>query len=250
MMPHVELIDFTGKGRADEETYAARLLAFSKNTRLQMTPDGFGTWLAKPWPEIEAELAYMANTIPSSWEFVNATFTIQGATRAVVQQITRTRFTPMDADIFGSYAQQSQRVTDLSQVKVTVPPGLSPDQAYDYDRAADQALTNYRQAVAAGVPLEDARGLLPMNSQCNLLVAYNLRSLAEMFRKRESLRVQGEYVSIVRDMRAAIEVAWPWSKVFFVPKQHAAIALIEAVANTLPPDARHQLAKAADLLKL
>lgn len=251
----VTLIDHTGAGYAHRlgdppGSYAARLLAFTKNTRLAMTPGGFQEWLLKPWSEIEPELAYMATTIPSSWEFIDATFTLQGITRACAQQITRTRFTPMDGDIFGSYAMQSQRVTDMSDVEVTVPDGLTPYKTELYERFADEAIASYQAMVKADVPMEDARGLLPMNSQCNLVVKYNLRNLAELFRKRESLRVQGEYVEVVRQMRAAIETAWPWSIPFFIPKDHLAISIIEDVARLLPPEQKRQLAKAADLLKL
>lgn len=249
-MPKVGLIDFTGCGRPDQATYAGRLLAFTKNTRLQMTPDGFDHWLVKPWSEIEPELAYMANTIPSSWEFVDATFTLQGVTRACAQQITRTRYTPMDTDIFGSYAMQSQRVTDMSEVVITAPNHLGPDLVEEFEASAEQALLNYQSALDSGMPLEDARGLLPMNSQCNLVVKYNLRALSELFRKRESIRVQGEFVDIVRAMRAEIEAIWPWSAPFFVPKDHAAIAIIEKIAAGLPEHERRELAKAADLLKI
>lgn len=249
-MPKVALIDFTGCGRPDQATYAARLLAFTKNTRLQMTPDGFETWLNKPWSEIEPEIAYMARTIPSSWEFVEATFTLQGVTRACAQQITRTRYTPMDADIFGSYAMQSQRVTDMSEVEVTVPDDLFTSQSELYKVAADEAICNYAAALESGISMEDARGLLPMNSQCNLVVKYNLRALSELFRKRESLRVQGEFVGIVRAMRKEIERVWVWSAPFFVPKDAVAIEIIERIAAGLPEHDKRELAKAADLLKI
>lgn len=248
-MPHVAIIDFTGCGRPDEREYAARLLAFTKSTRLQMIPEGLAAFLAKPWADIESELAYMANTIPSSWEFVDCTFTLEGVTRAAAQQITRTRFTPMETDLFGSYAMQSQRVTDMSQVKVQRPKNLTPEQLVRWDDAAEEALFGYQSALKAGVPLEDARGLLPMNAECNLVVKYNLRMLADLFRKRESLRVQGEFVDVVRQMRAAVEAVWPWTAPFFVPKDHAAIAIIERIAATLPEYNKRELAKAADLIK-
>ena len=246
----VSLVDFTGCGRPDESEYAARLLAFTKNTRLQMTPNGFQDWLDKPWSEIEPELVYMTKTLPSSHEFVDATFTIQGVTRVFAQQLTRTRFTPIDSDIFGSYAMQAQRVVDVREAEVTTPERLAGPDRDAYEAAAAQAVASYSDLVAAGVPLEDARGLLPMNIQCNLVAKYNLRSMAEMFRKRESLRVQDEFVNVVRAMRAEVERVWPWSAAFFVPKTHLAIDIIEGVAKTLNDEQRKELGKAADLLKL
>src|SRR4051812_15472393 len=117
----VNLVSFTGDGHPTGPShYAAALLAFSKNTRLQMTPDGFSTWLNKPYDELMTELDYMVSTIPSSHEFVDLTFSIENVTRACAQQITRTRT--------ASYAMQSQRVTDVSSMGFRVPPNA--DDAY------------------------------------------------------------------------------------------------------------------------
>lgn len=251
-MTKVTIIDFTGSREWDEKArqeYAGRLLAFTKQTRLQMTPEGFEAFLLKPWDEIAPELAYMANTIPSSWEFVDVTFTLQGVSRACAQQLTRTRFTPMETDMFGSYAMQSQRVTDMSEVGVRRPTGMDAVQAEVWDDTVTAAKEGYESALATGIALEDARGLLPMNAECNLVVKFNLRMLAEMFRKRESLRVQGEFVELVRQMRGQVEAIWPWAAPFFVPKDAAAIAIIEGIAAKLPEHDRRELAKAADLIK-
>lgn len=261
--PTVQIITFTGQGNfgssehehvryTHESEFAARLLVFTKNTRLQMTPDGFDKFLKMPWAEIEAELNYMANTIPSSWEFASMTFAIRDVSRAAAQQITRTRFTPMDGDIFGSYAMQSQRVTDMREVGVHVPESVKDQHAYQ--DAMLSSLAGYDAAVKRGESLEDARGLLPMNAQCNLIVKYSLRQLVEMLRARDSLRVQGEYQEVARQMKALVLGVWPWSAPFFIPKDQKAIDLIEDVAKQMKEagvsgDLVMNLAKAADLLK-
>lgn len=241
-MAKVDIIDFTGSGRPDQREYAGRLLAFTKNTRLAMTPDGFNVWInEKPWSDIIKELNYMATTIPSSWEFAEVTFSIEGVTRACAQQITRTRQ--------ASYAMQSQRVTDMREVAVAIPEGLNGEQLTAYSLTASSALKGYSELVEAGTALEDARGILPLNTRCNLIAKYNLRTLVDLLRARQSLRVQGEYQDIAAQMRAAILAIWPWTETFFVPKHAQAIALIEDIAKTLPQDQQRQLAKAADLLK-
>jgi thymidylate synthase ThyX len=107
-MPEVSIIDYTGKGSRDESWHAARLLAFTKNTRLQMNPDGFKEFEDMPVQSIAEEIAYMATTIPSSWEFVDVTFLMTDLSRATAQQVTRTRT--------ASFAMQSQRVTEMSGV--------------------------------------------------------------------------------------------------------------------------------------
>lgn len=238
--PKVSLLWYTGKGTNDEQYYAARLLAYTKNTRLQMTPDGFDKFMNMPIEDLSKELLYMSNTIPSSWEFVDVIFSINNVTRACAQQITRTRT--------ASFAMQSQRVTDMSEVSYHI-----PDSVYDkddYSMRMRMALESYRIMVKDGEALEDARGLLPMNVHCNLIAKYNLRSLVDLLRARDSMRVQGEYQTIAKQMRDSIISAWPWAAPFFVPKDQKAIDLIEEVAHSLDnKELKMQLAKAADLLK-
>lgn len=241
-MPNVELIDYTGKGRHDEEWHAADMMIFTKSTRLSMTPGLLAQ--IKQWPgEAKlAELDYMAKTIPSSWEFVNFTFLISGVTRAVAQQITRTRT--------ASYAMQSQRVTDMSSVGYSLGNAEGTPNENFMRLGYESALHNYQLAVESGVALEDARGLLPLNVHCNLVAQYNLRTLSELILKRKSLRAQGEYVDIATAMEQEVLTALPWSASFFEPKRAKAVAMIEEIARRMPAPLQRDLAKVADLIKL
>lgn len=246
----VDLIDFTGAGTADPQWRAARLLAFTKNTRLNMNPDGFQRFLDMPLEDLKEELGYIVNTLPSSWEFVDATFVIREVSRACAQQITRTRWSPMEADIFGSYAMQAQRVTDVSDAPAYVPEALTGDDRAFYEECLEHQLDDYRDALDRGIHQEDARGLLPMHMSSNLVVKFNLRSLAELCRKRSSIRVQGEYNEVVRQMRELLIRQWPWVEPFFAMKETLASAIIEEVARELPRELKMKLAKAADLIKV
>lgn len=249
----VDLIDFTGAGSADEAWRAARLLAFTKSTRLNMNPEGLQRFLDMPLDELKGELGYIVNTLPSSWEFVDATFTIREVSRACAQQITRTRWSPMEADIFGSYAMQAQRVTDVSEAPMHIPPSVggegSPHRDF-YELALEEEQRLYRRALEMGIHQEDARGLLPMHTSSNLVVKFNLRALAELCRKRSSIRVQGEYNEVVRQMRELLIAKWPWVEPFFEMKEVLASRIIEEVARELPRDLKLKLAKAADLIKV
>jgi flavin-dependent thymidylate synthase len=207
----------------------------------------------------------MAGTIPSSWEFVDVTFTITGVSRACAQQITRTRFTPMDGDIFGSYAMQSMRVTELREMTFHVNPKLGVHEQQLLEEMHQEQAQAYHEAIELGIPVEDARGLLPLDTHCNLVVKFNLRQLVDMLRTRDqSLRVQGEYGSIAAEMKRLVLDIWPWSEKFFEPKDAKSVKMIEDVAQDLITfsgltdfgDQRHELrelgtklAKAADLLK-
>ena len=238
-MAKVTLIEYTGRGNVDP-LYAARLLAYTKNTRLNMTLEGLDSFKSKPVEEILKEIEYMAGTIPSSWEFVDLVFSLQDVSRACAQQITRTRT--------ASYAMQSQRVTDMSAVTFHIPASVKDRDGYEM--VLRLQLESYKAAVKNGEKLEDARGLLPMNVHCNLIAKYNLRSLVDLLKARDSLRVQGEYQDIARQMKEQVLAVWPWAATFFESKADKAVKMIESVAKeTNDWDHSMKLAKAADLIK-
>ena len=244
-MAKIELVEYTGKGRGDERWHAADLLIFTKQTRLEMSVDGLAKVKAMSDSEKRAELQYMAGTIPSSWEFVDLTFLISGVSRATAQQITRTRT--------ASYAMQSQRVTDLRGVGVVNPHQEGSAEAQAFSASVERCLAEYDAAIEAGVAPQDARGLLPMNVECNLVAKYNLRSLVELIAARRSLRAQGEYAQLADDMYKAVIEVWPWAAAFFEPKLAAAIGKLEALAQeqgiTVGKGLGWEIAKVIDLLR-
>jgi thymidylate synthase (FAD) len=238
-MPKVTLISATPQAR--------ELLIFTKQTRLEMSPDTMARVIAMSDAEKDAELAYMAGTIRSSWEFVDLTFLIQGTTRAIAQQITRTRQ--------ASYAMQSLRVVDARDIPVTNPFAGGDDIAKEvhFDLTAEEAKATYGRLVTLGAAKEDARGILPMNTQTSLVAKYNLRAFVDLVAARRSLRAQGEYGDIVRQMhKLALEV-WPWSAPFFESPHAAAIEMLEKVARELGVETGKgpawDIAKAIDLLR-
>jgi flavin-dependent thymidylate synthase len=179
------------------------------------------------------ELDYMAKTIRSSWEFLDVTFTIRNVSRACAQQITRTRFTPIDGDLFGSYAMQSQRVTDMSAMGWHNPYETGDALHEDFEVCMIEAMSKYSALVEDGSKLEDARGVLPVNLHCNLIAKYNLRMLVDLVQKRESYRAQGEYNVIAREMREALVEMWPWAELFLRPKNELAKAAVEDLKASL-----------------
>ena len=253
-MPKVTLISFTGAGHPDP-LYAAKLLAFTKNTRLNMNPAMLETFMNMGEVALAAEMRYMATTIPSSWEFADVIFLIEKVSRATAQQITRTRT--------ASFAMQSQRVTDMSEVTWDSREGKVVLNGTNIEATFDDCMRgqveNYTDLVRGGMPLEDARDLLPIGVHCNLVAKYNLRGLVELCRARDSLRVQGPFVDVTRQMKAAVLAVWPWAETFFTPPNSAAIAMIEEVAREIASlsgekgamfkGLHGKLAKAADLIK-
>lgn len=218
----VTLIDYTGAGSEDPARHAANTLVFTKQTRLEMNSclmDDIAAW---PWERIEKELEYMANTIPSSWEFINYTFLIQGVTRAFTHQFVRTRT--------GSYAQQTMRVLDVEGWNYLVGPSIqeSPRLTEEYNGCMESIDKTYRSLIDKGAKIEDARGVLPTNILTNIVAKFDLRTLADTARKRASHRTQGEYRDVMSAMHDAVLAAHPWARLFLGRSFDLAAAELES----------------------
>ena len=244
---HVSLVDFTGNGTANPARHAANLLVFTKQTRLNMTPDLVSQ--IQGWSEaaMERELAYMANTIPSSWEFVNYTFLLQDVTRAFTHQLVRTRN--------ASYAQQTMRVLDMSSgpgwTYETGPTVAATEKRKAiYDRVMAAIAEGYKELVEDGAAIEDARGLLPTNIHTNIVMQMNLRGLVELSRKRMSHRVQGEYRTALMAIINLMTGAHPWVHLFLSRTQDvAARELYDAFKADLPHAKMLELSKLLDKVR-
>lgn len=229
----VSLIDYTGCGNPDP-LYAARVLVFTKNTRLNMTSSNWAFFADMSAAEISDQLAYMADTIPSSWEFVDYTFSIEDVTRACTHQMVRTRT--------ASFAQQSMRVTDMSGFNYMVPNKFSSVESREqheqysvYAQTMDYIKQGYQTLIALGASEEDARGILPTNILTNIVGKYNLRTLSDLVKSREGGRTQDEYRGVVKAMGAAVLAAHPWAALFLYPKGRDYWTELEnAVAAALP----------------
>lgn len=203
---------------------AAQLLVFTKQARLGLNPTRLAeieTWGKE---QLEQELAYMADTIPSSWEFVDYVFLVEGVSRAYTHQQVRTRT--------GSYAQQSLRVVNKSDFDYVFPQReMSMRQHGIFDRVLDTIKRGYAELVDSGVPVEDARGLLPTNIATNIVCKFNLRTMSELAASRTGGRTQGEYQQVVNAMCDAVLKVHPWAERFLFPKERDYFAEIEAFAE-------------------
>lgn len=204
----VTLIDYTGKGSADEHWAAANLLIFTKQTRLGLSPGMLKEIEGWPLERKKAELTYMADTIPSSWEFVSYTFLVEGVSRAYTHQQVRTRA--------ASYAQQSMRVVEQGKFDYvyTEANRKNPTAKAMIDGCLNVIQETYRALLLLGQPAEDARGILPTNIATNIICKFNMRTFVELFRSRSGGRTQGEYQAVVMSMAMAVLVAHPWMDVF------------------------------------
>jgi flavin-dependent thymidylate synthase len=204
----VTLLDYTGKHHSDAADYAASLLIFTKNTRLEMQPNLFEEIQSWPQEKKFEELTYMANTIPSSWEFVHYTFLITGVTRAFTHQFVRTRT--------ASYAQQTMRVLNVKGWDYGTGPTIddSPERSERYKKAMDDIAVAYDDLIKMGAKIEDARGVLPTNITTNIVMSCSMRTFVEMVRKRSSPRTQGEYRDVLEAMQKSVADVHYWISLF------------------------------------
>jgi len=192
---------------------AKELLAFTKNTRLELDPNLMEE--IKNWsPErMQEELHYIARTIRSSHEFVDYTFLISGVSRAFTHQLVRTRV--------ASFAQQSMRVTNMCDYEYIMPDRYiaSPVLRDEVDRINTEIRKSYQKQLELGAAAEDARGILPTNIATNIVMKINLRNLADLLRSRLGGRTQGEYRRVARGMMDAVLDVHPWAYDFIFPNE-------------------------------
>jgi len=205
----VQLIEYTGR---PDPWRAAEVMIWTKRTRVEMSPGGLEEITAWSEEEKRLDLAYMAATVQSSWEFCDYTFLISQVTRAFTHQLVRTRFGV-------SYAQQAMQVLDVSQGEgwaalagPTILRGSSRWSAYQDTLKVIDA--TYKFLIADGAKVEDARGLLPTNILTNIVMKINLRTLCDLMRKRTSPRNQGEFVEVLKLMKERIFAVHPWAHMF------------------------------------
>lgn len=242
----VTLIDYTGAGASDPARYAANLLVFTKQTRLEMHPGLMADIESWPDSRIRAELEYMANTIPSSWEFIEYKFLINDVTRGFTHQFVRTRT--------GSYAQQTMRVLNVDGWTYGTGPTVQDDaqRRERYDACMKGVSEAYNELIAMGAKIEDARGVLPTNIHTNIVAKFDLRTLADTMRKRASSRTQGEYRAVMDAMKAEVLRVHPWAELFFNRTFDVAAAELESalMEMDLEPARRTDLIKLIDQMRL
>lgn len=237
--PIVTLIDCTGRGNLDPN-YAMNILIFAKSTRLEMTPNLWDDIVAAPRSKKEEDIAYIANTIPSSWEFIDYTFLIQNVTRAFTHQLVRTRT--------ASYAQQTMRTLDVSGGDgwtYGTGPTVKNSMAIEaiYDNTMDFIAERYKRLIESGAKPEDARGILPTNIHTNIMMKMNMRNFVDLVRKRSSLRVQDEFRIVIGLMVEVVLAEHPWMVSFLSRTKDNAINELELMINDETEPRRTEMLK-------
>jgi thymidylate synthase (FAD) len=137
-------------------------------------------------------------------EHASFSFGIEGISRACSHQLVRHRL--------ASYSQQSQRyVSQKERFGAVVPPSIAADDELHrrYEALLDDIHGLYGDLLAAGIPAEDARFVLPNAAQTKLVVTMNARELRHFFNLRCCRRAQWEIRAMAKQMLRLARQAAP-----------------------------------------
>lgn len=136
------------------------------------------------------------------FEFVNTNWYIGGMSRAFQQQLTRTRT--------AAYSIQSLRIVnvgkfaDNNQYTKSYALKKNPVAEKIYDEAMKFLQEAYKLLIDCGCPVEDARGVLPLNIHSPITMSINMRSLYHMMELRFCDNTQEEYREFAEKVKQEI----------------------------------------------
>ena len=123
----------------------------------------------------------------STFEHTMFSFGVSGVSRSLTHQLVRHRHM--------SYEQKSQRYIKLKGVfDFVIPPSIHarPSIKAKYEALMTSISDLYAEALAAGVPAEDARFLLPNAAETQIVITANARALLDFFTLRSCNNAQWE----------------------------------------------------------
>jgi thymidylate synthase (FAD) len=137
-------------------------------------------------------------------EHASFTFGIDGVSRVTSHQLVRHRI--------ASFSQQSQRyVSHSERFAAVIPPTISgrPEALARFEEQMTALHQTYADMVAAGIPAEDARYILPNATETKIMVTMNARELLHFFALRCCERAQWEIRAMALDMLTLAKTVAP-----------------------------------------
>lgn len=193
------------------------------------------------WKELKHTfLKVMAKNPHSSvLEFVNTVWYIEGASRALQQQLTRTRQ--------AAYSIQSLRVVDCSSFADNqdyhLPPKLTPEQRGKFSEAMEVIQDLYGDMKIDGAGAEDARGILPLNITSPITMAINLRALSHFIEVRLCFLAQEEIQQMGQQMVLQVVnmMGSEYSALFDLPCNKLGRCPMPVICKEMSESGRYQL---------
>jgi thymidylate synthase (FAD) len=128
-------------------------------------------------------------------EHASFTFGIEGISRVTSHQLVRHRI--------ASFSQQSQRyVSHKERFAAVIPPTIAerPETLTRFEAQLAALHQAYADMVAAGIPAEDARYILPNATETKIMVTMNARALLNFLELRCCERAQWEIRAMAVEM--------------------------------------------------
>ena len=136
-------------------------------------------------------------------------FEIEDCSRVTTHQLVRHRAV--------SYDQESQRFSAATREGVVTPPSVQSNEVgfRAYDESLKVVYSAYEKMVAAGVPKEDARYILPSAIKTKLVMTLNARSLMHLVWQRTALQAQWEIRELASTLHRLAQESTPelWTKI-------------------------------------
>jgi thymidylate synthase (FAD) len=136
-------------------------------------------------------------------------FEIEDCSRVTTHQLVRHRAV--------SYDQESQRFSAATKEGVVTPPSVQSSEPgrQAYDEALKAVYSAYDKMVAAGVPKEDARYILPSAIKTKLVMTLSARSLMHLVWQRTALQAQWEIRELATTLHRLAQDATPelWTRI-------------------------------------
>jgi len=126
-------------------------------------------------------------------EHCSFTFSVAGVSRALTHELVRHRI--------ASYTQQSQRYVKITdENSFVIPPTINEKTLKLFKEALSEAMKAYNNLIQAGIPVEDARYILPNATKTTITVTMNGRELLHFFSLRCCERAQWEIRELAERM--------------------------------------------------
>lgn len=167
-------------------------------------PEG-ATAYARLWPNGGAnKIGELADKCRQSghmsvFEHVNYTFLIDGISRACSHQLVRHRL--------ASFTQASQRHSHQSVF--IHPEGMSEEQEQAWRQSIRLSAQTYRLLMEMGMPMEDARSVLPNAASTTLVMTMNAHELAHFLELRLCNKAQREIRELTQEIHKLAKQHFP-----------------------------------------
>lgn len=185
----VVLVAWNHPSGADPRRIIVLAVKTSQGKLSQKTLDHY----LKTYPEEDVREWIMESVkFPTVLEHVSFTFLIEGISRVTSHQLVRHRL--------ASYTQESQRYSEVGNSYV-VPESIRAGGFEEkFTRILEEAFDLYKEMVSVGIPLEDARYVLPQAVTTRILMTVNLRELLHIACLRLSDKAQWEIRELAKRM--------------------------------------------------